>query len=78
MLCRVPLRRLDLEHSNSQGVYDLLQFTQRSLPVKWEAARGFHVPQLHVHDCPDLPDMLEVRQVYLQAASGLSVVCTQG
>ncbi len=45
----------------NEALYDLLRWTKQQLPVRWDPARGFHVPDLFVKDCPAMSDMLNVR-----------------
>ncbi|GMH41470.1 hypothetical protein BSKO_09380 [Bryopsis sp. KO-2023] len=44
----------------NEGVYDLTHQRNRSLPVKWDARRGFHVPGLKVVDCSDMRSLDQV------------------
>ena len=45
----------------NEALYDLLRWTKQQLAVRWDAAKGFHVPDLFVKDCPAMSDMLNVR-----------------
>lgn len=45
----------------NEALYDLLRWTKQQLPVRWDAAKGFHVTNLLIKDCPTIPDMLSVR-----------------
>ena len=44
----------------NEALYDLLHWTREQLQVRWDAGRGFHVPNLAVRDCPSVDDMLHV------------------
>ena len=44
----------------NEALYDLLHWTKEQLQVRWDAGRGFHVPNLAVRDCPSVDDMLNV------------------
>ena len=44
----------------NEALYDLLHWTKEQLQVRWDAGRGFHVPNLAVKDCPSVDDMLNV------------------
>ena len=45
----------------NEALYDLLRWTKQQLPVRWEPAKGFHVPDLMVRECPVMANMLNVR-----------------
>lgn len=45
----------------NEALYDLLRWTKQQLPVRWDAGKGFHVPDLMIRDCPAMGDMLNVR-----------------
>lgn len=36
----------------NEGVYDLIQLSNKQLPVKWDASRGFWVSGLKHTECP--------------------------
>ncbi|BDA49457.1 probable Kinesin-like protein KIF17 at N-terminal half [Coccomyxa sp. Obi] len=44
----------------NEALYDLQRWTKQQLPVRWDPAKGFHVPDLFVKDCPAMSDMLNV------------------
>ncbi|GBF90201.1 kif12 type kinesin [Raphidocelis subcapitata] len=44
----------------NEGVYDLVHFNKKSLPVKWDAAYGFYVQGLKVVPCGQSRMMMEV------------------
>jgi hypothetical protein len=45
----------------NEALYDLVRWSRQPLAVRWEPARGFHVPDLAVRDCAGMADMLGVR-----------------
>jgi hypothetical protein len=45
-----------------QGVFDLLHFNRKGLPVKWDAAQGFYVPGLKTVACSGVKSMIDVLQ----------------
>ena len=45
----------------NEAIYDLLNFTNQQLSIRWDAVRGFHVPDLFVKECAELQDLLQVR-----------------
>ena len=46
----------------NEGVFDLLNFDKRGLPVKWDAGRGFYVPGLKTVACSGVKSMIDVLQ----------------
>lgn len=56
---KISLRTSYLEIYN-EGVFDLVHFKNKSLPVKWDAAHGFYVPDLKVVPCSSMKTMMEV------------------
>jgi hypothetical protein len=44
----------------NEGVYDLIHFQQKTLPVKWDATYGFYVQGLKVVPCGQARTMMEV------------------
>jgi len=57
-----------LEIYNEQ-IYDLVNWTKEQLPVRWDAQKGFHVPELEVVECRSLEDMMRVICTGLQNRS---------
>ena len=49
----------------NEALYDLVRWSRQQLPVRWDAARGFHVPDLLIKDCASMADMLNVRTLVL-------------
>ena len=57
-------------------LYDLVNWTQAPLPVRWDAAQGFHVPDLVVQPCPSIDDMFLVRLNSVPAVlQPMTVIC---
>lgn len=45
----------------NEAIYDLLNFTNQQLAIRWDAAKGFHVPDLYIKECAEVTDLLQVR-----------------
>ena len=56
---RVSVKASYLEVYN-ECVYDLLNLSEKQLPVKWDANRGFWVPDLRSVECPTFTKMAYV------------------
>jgi hypothetical protein len=54
------LRRASYCEIYNEALYDLLHWTKEQLQVRWDAGKGFHVPDLAIKDCPSINDMLNV------------------
>ena len=54
------LRRASYCEIYNEALYDLLHWTKEQLQVRWDAGKGFHVPDLAIKDCPSIDDMLNV------------------
>ena len=46
----------------NEALYDLLNFTNQQLAIRWDAAKGFHVPELYVKECAEITDLLQVEK----------------
>ena len=57
----VLARRASYCEIYNERLYDLLKWTQQPLPVRWSAARGFHVPDLALRPCPSMAELLKAR-----------------
>lgn len=57
--CRYSLRVSFAEIYNEQ-IYDLIRFDRRQLAVRWDTAKGFHVPELLCKECSSLEETLQV------------------
>ena len=44
----------------NEALYDLLKFSKQQLPVRWDAHRGFHAPDLMQRDCSTMADLTQV------------------
>lgn len=56
----------------NEAIYDLLNFTNQQLPVRWDAAKGFHVPDLYIKECAEIQDLLQVASLDAPASLILS------
>ena len=45
----------------NEALYDLLKFSKAQLPVRWDALRGFHCPDLVQRDCSSMADLMQAR-----------------
>ena len=57
----IYVRRASYCEIYNEALYDLLHWTKEQLQVRWDAGKGFHVPDLAIKDCPSIDDMLNVR-----------------
>ncbi|PRW61495.1 kinesin motor catalytic domain [Chlorella sorokiniana] len=57
--CRYSLRVSFAEIYNEQ-IYDLIRFDKKPLQVRWDAAAGFHAPELLKQACTSLEEALQV------------------
>lgn len=63
----------------NEALYDLLHWTREQLQVRWDAARGFHVPGLALAECATVGDLLNVRPLAMICMKGSeSRPCFQG
>jgi Kinesin motor domain len=53
----------------NEALYDLLKFSDKQLPVRWDTNRGFHADGIFVKDCPSATDLLKVRRPRLVCLS---------
>lgn len=60
-MLHVHVRRASYCEIYNEALYDLLHWTKEQLQVRWDAGKGFHVPDLAIKDCPSIDDMLNVR-----------------
>ena len=44
----------------NEALYDLLNFTNQQLAIRWDATKGFYVPDLYVKECAEIQDLLQV------------------
>lgn len=43
----------------NEALYDLLNFTNQQLAIRWDASKGFFVPELFVKECAEIEDLLQ-------------------
>ena len=70
--CDAPLCKKSPAHCRAsyceiynEALYDLLRWTKQQLSVRWDAGKGFHVPDLMIRDCPAMGDMMNVRSPFI-------------
>ena len=49
----------------NEALYDLLKFSKQQLPVRWDAHRGFHAPDLMQRDCSTMADLMQAGPCHL-------------
>ena len=57
----------------NEALYDLLKFSKQQLPVRWDAHRGFHAPDLMQRDCSTMADLTQVRASLTRGVSGMKM-----
>ncbi len=44
----------------NEALFDLVRWTRQQLPVRWDAVKGFHAPDLSIRACASMADMFNV------------------